>query len=283
MLEFRNSRNNQATLGERTAIVASHAVQRGKRWLYRQVGFQTLTKLRAWWPDSLRTRLGAETFFPGVNWYNTRAFSEELRGNIWINLAGRDPHGIVQPGAEYEALRDQIIAALPELTDAATGARPIRRVWRREELFHGPYLERFPDLIVEAEYADVFKPHGAYQGADAARQLTPAELGQIWITGCHRSNGIFIAWGPDARPGGQVQGAALIDIAPTALHLLGQPVPVEMDGHVLTKALIGPAAGPVRAATLAELGFAGAGAEVSFSDAEEEYVRERLAGLGYLG
>ncbi len=283
MLEFRTSRNNQATLGERTAIVASHAVQRGKRWLYRQVGFQTLTKLRAWWPDSLRTRLGAETFFPGVNWYNTRAFSEELRGNIWINLAGRDPHGIVQPGAEYEALRDQIIAALPELTDAATGARPIRRVWRREELFHGPYLERFPDLIVEAEYADVFKPHGAYQGADAARQLTPAELGQIWITGCHRSNGIFIAWGPDARPGGQVQGAALIDIAPTALHLLGQPVPVEMDGHVLTKALIGPAAGPVRAATLAELGFAGAGAEVSFSDAEEEYVRERLAGLGYLG
>jgi hypothetical protein len=39
----------------------------------------------------------------------------------------------------------------------------------------------------------------------------------------------------------------------------------------------------VRAATLAELGFEGAGTEVSFSEAEEEYVRERLAGLGYLG
>lgn len=283
LLQFRDGRHNQATLGERAAIVASHAVQRGKRWIYRQVGFQTLTKLRAWWPDSLRTRLGAETFFPGVDWYNTRAFSEELRGNIWINVAGRDPHGIVQPGAEYERLRDQIIAALPQLTDAATGARPIRKVWRREELFHGPFLERFPDLIVEAEYADVFKPHGAYRGALAARQLTADELGQIWITGCHRSNGIFIAWGPDIKPGSQVQGAALIDVAPTALHLLGQPVPVEMDGHVLAAALAGPAAGPVRAATLAELGFAGAGAEVSFSDAEEEYVRERLAGLGYLG
>ena len=94
----------------------------------------------------------------------------------------------------------------------------------------------------------MFKPHGAYTGADAARQLTPGELAQITITGCHRSNGIFIAWGPDIQPGGQVQGAALIDVAPTALHLLGQPVPVEMDGHVLQPALAGPAAGPVRAA-----------------------------------
>jgi predicted AlkP superfamily phosphohydrolase/phosphomutase len=282
LLHFRSGRN-QASLGERAAIVASRVLQRGKRWLYHQVGFQTLTKLRHWWPDSLRTRLGAETFFPGVDWFQTRAFSEELRGNIWINLAGRDPHGIVQPGMEYEALRDQIIAALPELTDPATGARPIRRVWRREELFHGRFLERFPDLVVEAEYPDVFKPHGVYIGANAARQLTPAELTQITITGCHRSNGIFIAWGPDIRLGGQVQGAALVDVAPTALHLLGQPVPVEMDGHVLQAALAGPAAGPVRAATLAELGFEGAGTEVSFSEAEEEYVRERLAGLGYLG
>ncbi len=282
LLHFRSGRN-QASLGERAAIVASRAAQRGKRWLYHQVGFQTLTKLRAWWPDSLRTRLGAETFFPGVDWYRTRAFSEELRGNIWINLAGRDPHGLVAPGEEYEALRDQIIATLPELTDPATGQRPIRRVWRREELFSGPYLERFPDLIVEADYADVFKPHGANRSAPAARQMTPAELAQITITGCHRSNGIFIAWGPDIRPGGQVQGAALIDVAPTALHLLGQPVPVEMDGHVLRAALAGSAAGPVRAATLNELGFDGAGAEVNFSDAEEEYVRERLAGLGYLG
>lgn len=282
LLHFRSGRN-QASLGERTAILASHAVQRGKQWIYRQVGFQTLTKLRHWWPDSLRTRLGAETFFPGVDWYRTRAFSEELRGNIWINLAGRDPHGMVQPGEEYEALRDQIIAALPELTDPATGARPIRRVWRREELFHGPYLERFPDLIVEAEYADVFKPHGAYMGADAARQLTPGELAQITISGCHRANGVFIAWGPDVQPGGQVQDAALVDVAPTALHLLGQPVPVEMDGQVLHAALANQKAGSVHTTTLAELGFEGAGVEIGFSAAEEEYVRERLAGLGYLG
>lgn len=282
LLRFRSD-HTRGSLGEQATVLASQIIQRGKTWLYSRVGFQTLTKLRRWWPDSLRTRLGAEAFFPGVDFYHTRAFSEEIRGNIWINVAGRDPHGIVQPGAEYEALRDQIIADLPALTDPATGAQPIRKVWRREELFHGPYLERFPDLIVEAAYADIFKPHGAYMGADAARQLTTGELAKIWISGCHRSNGVFIAWGPDVKPAGQVQGAALIDVAPTALHLLGQPVPVEMDGHVLHGVLAGAAGGPVRAATLAELGFEGVGAEVGFSDAEAEYVRERLAGLGYLG
>ncbi len=224
LLHFRTDRST-GSLREQVTVLASQAAQRGKRWVRRHVSFQTLTKLRRWWPDSVRTRLGAETFFPGVDWAQTRAFSEELRGNIWINLYGRDPQGVVQAGAEYEALRDQIIATLPLLTDTATGVRPVRKVWRREDLYSGPYLERFPDLIVEAEYPDMFKPRGVYSGADAARQLTPDELAQNLITGCHRATGILIAWGPDVRPGGQVQGAALIDVAPTALHLLGQPVP----------------------------------------------------------
>lgn len=108
---------------------------------------------------------------------------------------------------------------------------------------------------------------------------------QIWITGCHRCQRHLHRLG--ARHQGQKRpgrpAAALIDVAPTTLHLLGQPVPVEMDGHVLAAALAGSAAGPVAAATLAELGFDGVGAKVNFGDAEEEYVRERLAGLGYLG
>ena len=72
-------------------------------------------------------------------------------------------------------------------------------------------------------------------------------------------------------------------MAPTVLHLLGQPIPVEMDGHVLSQALRPEALARLRTVSLAELGFDGAGAEVSFTDAEEDYVRERLAGLGYLG
>lgn len=271
------------SLREQLTAAAARAVQRGKRSLYGRIRFQTLTKLRRWWPDSLRTRLGAEAFFPEVDWSQTRAFSEELRGNIWINLRGRDPQGIVEPGAEYEALRDQIIATLPDLTDPESGARPIRKVWRREELYQGPYVSRFPDLIVEAEYPDMFKPHAAYRGRVAARQLTPAELAQRAITGCHRMNGILIAWGPDIRAGSRPADARLIDVTPTALHLLGHPIPSEMDGRVLSEVLQPQLAATIETTTLAELGFLGPHGEVPFSEEEAEYLRERLAGLGYLG
>lgn len=281
LLHFRQP-DSSRSLGEQATALAARAVQWGKRTLYGRVRFQTLTKLRRLWPDSLRTRLGAEAFFPDVDWSRTRAFSEELRGNIWINLVGRDPHGVVAAGAEYEALRDQIIATLPQLRDAQTGARPIRRVWRREELFCGPYLERFPDLIVEAHYPDMFKPHSAINQA-AARQMTIEEMAQRAISGCHRMNGIFIAWGPDIQPGGRTADAALIDVAPTVLHLLRHPVLVEMDGRVLGEVLRPGTLGPVQTASLADLGFGPAGVELGYSDEEAERVRQRLAGLGYLG
>ena len=127
-------------------------------------------------------------------------------------------------------MRSQIIDELPGLVD------PVRRQANPQGMaprgvFAGPYLERFPDLIVEADYPDMFKPHGAYRGRQAARRLTTVEMTQRAITGCHRMNGVFIAWGPDVTPGGRLSDAALINVAPTVLHLLGQPIPAEMDGH----------------------------------------------------
>ena len=96
-------------------------------------------------------------------------------------------------------------------------------------------------------------------------------------------NGVLIAWGPDIQPGGQAKAAKLIDVAPTVLHLLGHPVPSEMDGRVLSEVLRPDAAVGVGTTSLAELGYQGIGTEVGYSQEEAEYVRERLAGLGYLG
>lgn len=281
LLRFRVA-DSQLRAADRLTVLASRAVRRGKRAVYGRVSFQNLAKLRRMWPDRLRTRLGAEAFFPGIDWAGTQAFSEELRGNIWINLRGRDPQGTVEPGAAYEALRERIVAELPALQDPETGARPVRQVWRREELYKGPFLERLPDLVVEAEYPDMFRPHGDYRGPFAARQLPVAELAARPITGCHRQDGILIAWGPDVQAGASLVEAALIDVAPTVLHLLGHPVPVEMDGRVLVEALR-PEVTAVQTATLDELGVPAAGVAAGYTDEEAERVRERLAGLGYLG
>ena len=96
-------------------------------------------------------------------------------------------------------------------------------------------------------------------------------------SGCHRREGIFIAAGAGIRQAGQLPEASILDLAPTLLHLLGEAVPREMDGRVLTEALVDPA--PVR---YAEDDNSDVAAEQSFGAEDAEQIEERLRGLGYL-
>jgi len=277
---------SRRSLGNALKWLAAKLVDRGKRALYGRVSFSTLSRLRHWWPDRLRVTLGEESFFPGVDWAHTLAYSEEVRGNIWINLKGRDPQGTVAPGAEYEALRDRIITGLQDLRDPRTGKRLVRRVWRREERFSGPFSDRLPDLLVEAEYPDLFRPRGAYSGREPVRHLTMEEMRHRRITGCHRPNGIFFAHGPAVQPDLSLAPASILDVAPTVLHLLGEPVPNWMDGRVLAEMLTPEAlAGqPVESRPQTPPPVtSGDGAGVqSYDEAEAQEVKDRLAGLGYL-
>lgn len=279
---------SRRSLRGRLKWLAAKLVDRGKRALYGRVSFSTLSRLRHWWPDRLRVTLGEESFFPGVDWAHTLAYSEEVRGNIWINLKGRDPQGTVAPGAEYEALRQRIINDLQDLRDPRSGKRLVRRVWRREERFTGPFSERLPDLLVEAEYPDLFRPRGAYSGREPVRHLTVDEMRHRRITGCHRATGIFYAHGPAVQPNLALAPASILDVAPTVLYLLGEPTPGWMDGRVLTEMLTpealaaqpvetGPQTPPPAVLTPTD----GAGVQ-TYDDAEAQEVTDRLAGLGYL-
>lgn len=58
----------------------------------------------------------------------------------------------------------------------------------------------------------------------------------------HRPLGILVMSGPGIRRGETVYGAGLLDIAPTALTLLGLPVGADMDGRVLVEAFESPPA-----------------------------------------
>jgi len=278
---------SRRSLGNALKWLAAKLVDRGKRALYGRVSFSTLSRLRHWWPDRLRVTLGEESFFPGVDWAHTLAYSEEVRGNIWINLQGRDPQGTVAPGAEYETLRDRIITGLQDLRDPRTGKRLVRRVWRREERFSGLFSDRLPDLLVEAEYPDLFRPRGAYAGRDPVRHLTMEEMRHRRITGCHRPTGIFFAHGPAVQPGLSLAPASILDVAPTVLHLLGEPVPNWMDGRVLTEMLTPQALADQPLENRSQTppppvsSDNGAGVQ-SYDEAEAQEVTDRLAGLGYL-
>lgn len=58
----------------------------------------------------------------------------------------------------------------------------------------------------------------------------------------HRSPGVLAMGGPGVRKGAEIAGAGLLDIAPTALALLGLPAGADMDGRVLVEALDGAVA-----------------------------------------
>lgn len=276
LLAFRASSKN-------TAVPLARALEALKKRVYGLVSFQTLTKLRRLWPDRFRSRLSDATLLGDIDWAQTRAFSEERRGNIWINLKGRDPQGIVEEGAEYEAIRDQIVETLPNLQDPLTGEKPVKRVWRREELFAGPFLKKLPDLVVETESPDIFRSRGKYVGSDPVRQIEPSELQTQKTSGGHRYNGIFVAAGPNIRRGAWLDEMSMIDVSPTLLYMLGEAIPSEMEGRVIKELFEQeylqtqpPKCGdsPSLPGDTRE--------DKSYSDEESKEIEKRLAGLGYL-
>jgi hypothetical protein len=56
-------------------------------------------------------------------------------------------------------------------------------------------------------------------------------------SGNHRMEGILFMIGEDVEEGKHLSEASVMDIAPTVLHLMRQPIPTYMEGNVLTEAL----------------------------------------------
>ncbi len=211
--------------------------------------------------------------FEDVDWSRTLAYSMGHVGQIFINRRGREPHGIVGP-AEVEDVRRRVIAALESLRDPDSGRPLLDRVIPGEEAAHGPYADQGPDLHVILDgYRCIAFPLFAMDGRIITRQIRGD-------SGCHRREGIFLAWGPSVRAGAQIEGARIIDLAPTILHLMGLSVPEYMDGRPI-EAVAGGQWSVVGNAWLADRPRDTDHRPLSLEDEAE--VESRLRSLGYLG
>src|SRR5207247_7730831 len=103
-------------------------------------------------PTGARDRVAARaTGVSRVDWTRSQAYRIPLyppAEGIVVNLRGRQEQGAVEPGAEYEQVRDGIIAALEGLRDLATGAAVVQWAERREQLYCGEHLVEAPDVVV---------------------------------------------------------------------------------------------------------------------------------------
>jgi predicted AlkP superfamily phosphohydrolase/phosphomutase len=215
--------------------------------------------------------------FDDVDWSRTRAFSIGSFGQVYVNLAGVRPQGIVQPGQEYQELREQLVREALALRDPRTGEHLVERVYRREEIYSGPYIARTPDLIVQPRGWEYM----AFGHADfGSNKLVESIIG---LSGHHRPDGVLILAGAGVKPGTQLEGASILDLAPTILHAMNVPVPEDLDGRVLAEAFT--ASSPLaRQVTYSQANLYKDGAsDPDFSDQDMEQVQEKLRGWGYAG
>jgi len=165
-----------------------------------------------------------------IVWDKTSAYfvSTSVQG-ININLKGREPQGIVEPGEEYEQLRDRIICELYRLKDPITFENVIDEIYRKEDLFQGDYLDSAPDII--------FVPHNYDYFLDSDKRTCRLFIGSanddFPVYAYHDPKGIFFITGPEVKAGQKLSNVDICDVVPTVLHLLGIMLKEDFDGQVL--------------------------------------------------
>jgi predicted AlkP superfamily phosphohydrolase/phosphomutase len=178
-------------------------------------------------PTGLRDSLAKRVDTASIDWSRTKAFCliTDLEGCIRVNLKGREPLGIVEPGAEYDRLVGELVAALMELVNPATGAPAVTRVIRADDAFKGQRRDWLPDLVVhwarEAPIAALASPRiGTISGLSPDRR-----------PGTHAGPGFAVVAGPGIGAGSLGNAAHIFDLAPTVLARLGVSPPGHMSGR----------------------------------------------------
>jgi len=211
-------------------------------------------------------RIESAARFSGFDWAKSAAFTEDVntQPGVWINLAGREAEGCVRP-ADYERVRDDVIAALADWKLPDSSAPVVARARRREEVHRGPHAVRAPDVVIE------LAPHEGYgislvptRWTDSApasvRRLADGELAGgkgRGMNGVHTPFGIWIQANANGARGAR-GSAEIADTAPTILRAMGVGFS-ELDGHALGT--------PIGRA---------------YTEAEQALVADRLRKLGYL-
>lgn len=213
-----------------------------------------------------------------VDWSRTRLFSLGFAGPLYVNLKGRDPAGVVSAGAAYDALLERVTADLRGLRDPATGEPLIGEIYRREQLYQGRHAAESPDLVfLPRDWAD--SPVGMLDFA------TNRWLAGVPVrSGMHRMEGILFIRGPGIREGVHLDDSSILDIAPTVLALMGEPIPSSMSGRVLEKAMTPDLRDVLHIAYTQPPDEAGetVASPAGLTQEEEEALREHLRGMGYV-
>jgi len=161
-----------------------------------------------------------------IDWSKTRAYAATST-QIYINLKGRDPQGIVEPGEEYRRLQEEVVDLLYAYRDPVSGKRPVVLALKKEDAriigVHGDWV------------GDVIYGIGGEFGGQHGPHVTTAQYGMGDL------RGLFALSGPNIRQGVELERTVWIqDLVPTICYLTGWPVPAQTEGAVIYQAMENP-------------------------------------------
>lgn len=171
-----------------------------------------------------------------VDWKKTRAYGYNKGGEFFVNLKGREPEGIVRDGAERKAVVEELKCSLKEFQDPHDGHQVFDCILSGNQMYHGPNLQDAPDVV----FFDREMNYSPFTIFDFGTSETFAPRRPP--SGVHQFDGILLGRGPDIAGSTVIEGARIVDVAPTILAALGLPALSEMDGKAIPQLCRGDSA-----------------------------------------
>ncbi len=188
-------------------------------------------------PARIQERLQNEQFRSNTDWGKTTAFPLPSLNTsfIRVNLRGREPQGIVEPGAAYASLLNRIEADLKQLVDVRTGEPAVAKVTKTAEAYRCDPPVCLPDLCIEWKSSPCLMERVRHPKVELV-QTTP------WYnrSSYHSFSGFVAAAGPSIRASGPMGEVSLLDFAPTFLSLMDEPLPQRLTGRVMNQMIHHP-------------------------------------------
>jgi len=220
--------------GTRVIVMSDHGFHSFRQavnlntWLVNE-GFLAIRGRRAEMKSMNEMFLGSGEFWEKVDWPRTKAYAMGL-GQVFINLKGREGQGAVDP-ADYKAVVDDLVARLRALTDPKTGRAIMSGVYKRDDIYSGPFFDNAPDI--QTGMADGYR-------VSWQTTLGGSPPGEILYPNLRKWSGDHCGFDYKTIPGILISNHPLaeahprvIDLAPTVLQYFGVPIPAEVDGKPL--------------------------------------------------
>jgi predicted AlkP superfamily phosphohydrolase/phosphomutase len=141
----------------------------------------------------------------------------------------------VEQGKEYEDLCEELYQTVKSATNPTNGKLAAHTVYKTDDIYDGPCRSHMPDVIInwndDAKVTTelLTEKYGLARNAQPGYALTP------YYTGNHRPNAFAVAMGPEVPRGNILDGASILDLAPTILSHFGITPPDYMEGKVLSE------------------------------------------------